>query len=213
MKPNRIAIAKGAAALLVVAGLVWLIVATIRSARPYTVDAAALSHWTLVAGEPGGAVLVALEPSAALANGLFEQLAQRTRQTIFAVPSPVIPLVLQGEYEDSLQGVFSVGDIMNLARDAGVESASFEPVCLGERTETRAGKDVHLFFVRFEADAFYDFRQQLSPLFPEHGGNSYFDPAALHPTLTFAATDREAVRPSAGALERRSECRTAVRVD
>ena len=48
-----------------------------------------------------------------------------------------------------------------------------------------------MFFVVFSAPAFDEFRQQLTPLFPEHGGWGVFDPVALRPVLTIAATDRE----------------------
>lgn len=196
---------------LVVLALSWLIVT--RSSRPYSVVAASLTGWTLVVGDPGGPAVVALQPPSELATDLFRQVSQRSGQSLTAPAPGLVPLVLQNEYEDSLQGVLSIEDIMNVARDAGIEDARFEPVCLGQRRESRQGRSGQVFFVVFDAPVFYEFRRRLSPLFPEHAGNGAFDPTGLRPILTIGTTDRDVARWWPLAVEQRSECRASLRID
>ena len=199
-------------AVLVVTALSWLIVRTIRSRGAYSVDAITLSGWTLVAGEPGTPALVALQPPPELSPMLFRQLSQRTRQSLMAASRPSIPLVLQAEYADSLQGVWSVDDIFRLARETNLETTRFEPVCIGQHTESTSGRTDQLFFAVFSAPAFDEFRQQLTPLFPEHGGWGVFDPLALRPILTVAATDRELGHWWPLTVEQRTDCQASLRI-
>jgi hypothetical protein len=198
-------------ALIIVAALAWVVVRTIRNRRPYSADAVTLSGWTLVA-EPGAQALVALQPPPQLPSGLFQQLAQRTRLALAAPPRPLLPLVLQDEYSESLQGVWSVDDILKLARETNLETTRFEPVCVGHHTESGGGQTHELFFVEFSSPAFDDFRQQLTPLFPEHGGWGVFNPVALRPILTVAATgDDLGRRPPA--MEQRTDCLAPLRLN
>lgn len=213
MRPAQKVAIKVSFAALAVAAFSWLLVRTIRNSAPYSVDGAALSGWTLVAGEPGEPALVALQPPSRLTVELFRQVRERTRRSLLSPARPSVPLVLQSEYADSLQGVWSVDDIMNAARDAGVEAARFEPVCMAQRSESTPDRSGQLFFVVFDAQVFYQFRQQLSPLFPEHGGNSTYDPSALRPVLTIAATDREFVHRWPVAVEQRTDCLAFLRID
>src|SRR5262245_4683193 len=200
---------KFGAGLLVVAVLAAWLGFLVWSARPYQVAATDLSNWQLVTGEPGGPILVALQPPAALATALFRQLNERSALPVVAPPRPLVPLVMQREYEDSLQGVFSVDDIMNVARAAGFESSRFEPICAGRHRDMHDGPADEYFYVLFDAPAFDAFRQQLAPLFPEHGGSGIFEPTALHPMLTVAVTEHARKQQMTG--DPRKECRTAVR--
>jgi hypothetical protein len=213
VSPRQRTAIRAGLAVIVVTALAWLIVTTIRGRRPYSVDATTLSGWTLVAGEPGAPALVALQPPPALPSALFDQLSKRTRQSLMAPSRPSVPLVLQVEYEESLQGVWSVADIVRLARETNLETARFEPVCVGQHSESSAGETHRLFFVMFSAPAFDEFRQQLTPLFPEHGGAGVFDPVALRPVLTIAASDREFVIRWPLAVEQRQDCQASLRVN
>ena len=202
---------KVGAGLLAGALLASLLVYGVWSARPYQVAGTDLSDWKLVTGDAGGPILVALQPPAALATVLFQQVKERTDLPVLAPPRQLVPLVMQREYEDSLQGVFSIDDIINVARDVGIESSRFEPICAGRHRDTHGGRTDETFYVLFDAPAFDAFRQQLAPLFPEHGGSGVFEPTALHPMLTFAATEHARKEPLAG--DPQTECRTSIRID
>ena len=202
---RRVVVRVGIAAL-VVAALSWLVVRTIRSTRPYSIDAAALSGWTLAIADSPDPALVVLEPRSLLPTELFQQLVRRSGQPLVAPAHPSVPLVLKSEYSDSLQGVLSVADVLDVAREAGVEGARFEPVCIGQHRASTPGRSDQLFFVLFDAPAFNEFRRQLTPLFPEHAGAGFYDPAALRPILTIAATDREFDHWWPLTVEQRTDC-------
>jgi hypothetical protein len=95
---------------------------------------------------------------------------------------------MRDEYADGLQGVHSVENILRFARDAGLESAPLEPVCLAHRTRGGSPSD-ELYFVVFESAAFRDFRQDIIPAFPEHAGTGIYDSAALRAILPIAVTE------------------------
>jgi hypothetical protein len=173
-----------------VAALSALLVNGIRSSGPSAIDAAELSGWTIVTGRDGEPGVVALQPPVHLTGNLFQDLLVRVGQPLMAPSRTVMPLVLQTEYEDSLQGVLSVDDVVRLARESGVDTARFEPICVGHRHRASERASGRLFFVVFDSPAFADFRQRLLPLHTEHGGVSVYDPGALRPILAVAATDR-----------------------
>lgn len=195
-----------ATAALLLAALCWLLVIVIRDRRPYSVAQTALSGWKIVVGPPGGTAVVAMQPPGELSTNLFRQVASRRKELLVAAEQPLVPLVVQDEYADSLQGVLSVDDIIEVARGAGLDAARFDPVCLAERRESRNGRVEELLYVMFEAPAFADFRQQLTPLFPEHAGSVAFEPGALHLMMPLATTDRELARQSAATIQRQAEC-------
>jgi hypothetical protein len=184
----------------------------IRRSRAYAVNHDELRGWTLELAEAAGPAVVALRPPPRLWEDLVKQVSQRAEETLISAEHPALPIVLQAEYADSLQGVMSVEDIMDVARDAGLEMARLEPVCLGRRIERTSRGSGAVFFVVFEAGVFNDFRQQLSPLFPEHAGAALFDPAALDPVLLVGATDRELLRWAPAAIDRPADCQASVRV-
>ena len=204
--PLRKVVARVGIAVLVVVALSWLAVRTIRNTRPYSIDAAALSGWTLVVADSTDPALVVLEPRSLLPTELFRQLVRRSGQTLIAPVHPSVPLVLKSEYSDSLQGVLSVADVLDVAREVGVEGTRFEPVCMGQRRASAPGRSDQLFFVLFDAPAFNEFRRQLTPLFPEHAGAGFYDPAALRPILMIAATDREFAHWWPMTVEERTDC-------
>lgn len=197
---------------LVVVVVCWLAIGAVRARRPYNVESVELSGWTLETSPPDDPALVALQPPPPLSTDLFQQLFQRTGESLVAPAHPSVPLVLRGEYADSLQGVLSVEDILNKARDLGLETARFEPICMGRRRESAPGRSDALFFVLFEAPVFDEFRDELTPLFPEHAGAFPYEPKALSPILTIAATDRRFERWWPMAAKTELDCRAPLRV-
>jgi hypothetical protein len=189
-----------------------LLVRSLRGRGPYDVESVELSGWTLEASPPGEPALVALRPPAPLSTSLFQQLFKRTGEALVAAPRPSVPLVLREEYADSLQGVLTVEDIVDTARDVGLESARFEPVCLGRRRASAGGRADELFFVVFNAPLFDRFRDQLTPLFPEHAGAFPYEPKALRPILTIAGSDREFARWWPIAVKTELDCLASFRV-
>lgn len=200
---------KTAAITALVAVVCALLVSRIPFSARYRIEAADLSGWKLVTGEPDGPALVALQPPKNLVSDLFRQATEHSKPALVAPPQALVPLVLRDEYSDSLQGVLSTEDIMDLARDAGVETARFEPVCIIERQTGSAAR----FIALFDSPSFERFRLQLSPLFPEHAGAAPFDPNALRPMLTIAATDAAAARSWPSGVEPTTECNNALSVN
>jgi hypothetical protein len=207
---QKLAARAGAAVL--IAGVIVASYVIVRRSRPYAVEDAALRGWTLRVAEAGSPAIVALQPPQLLQEALFRQISQRAGEPVLAPEHPALSLVLQNEYADSLQGVLSTEDIIDAAKDAGIETARFEPVCLGVRKEKSSEGEGTVFFVIFEAAAFNQFRQQLTPLFPEHAGAALFDPGALGPILVVAATTRELTQWSPTSSDQAADCSVALRV-
>jgi hypothetical protein len=181
----------------------------IRGRGPYSVEAKELSGWTLVRGEPGEPALVGLQPPAPLPTELFNQVLGRRGPALVAPAHPMVPLVLQSEYSDSLQGAYSIEDILDLARDTGVADARFEPVCVGQRKDSSQ----QLFYVVFSAAAFDTFRDRLTPLFQEHAGAVPYDPSLVRPILAVAATDQKFIHLWPVAFNPAADCESSLQVD
>jgi len=180
-----------------------------RGRGPYNVEAKELSGWTLVRGEPGEPALVGLQPPAPLPAELFHQVLGRRGPALVAPAHPMVPLVLQSEYSDSLQGAYSIEDILDLARDTGVADARFEPVCVGQRRDSAQ----QLFYVVFSAAAFDVFRDRLTPLFQEHAGAVPYDPSLVRPILAIAATDQKFVHLWPIAFNAAADCESGLQVE
>jgi hypothetical protein len=187
-------VARIALVLVAVFVLAWLFITTIRNTNsaPYSADASLLTGWKVVAGQGSEPGIVGLEVPSQFSAELFRQLFDRTMQSLVAPARATVPLVLAGEYADSLQGVHSIDNIINIARDAGLESARFEPLCMARRSEAVAGRTAQVFFVVFDSPVFSRARLQLTPTQPEHGGTGApYNPAALRPILTIGSTDQD----------------------
>ena len=134
----------------IVVGVPWLFLKTVRDtlSEPYLIDEAALSGWTLVFTEPAqpAIALLALQPPGQLPAELFQQLFLRTMESMTAPRMATMPVVLQSEYLGSLHTVLSPEEILEVARQAGLEDAKLGPVCLGVKRESDAGRTRQLFF-------------------------------------------------------------------
>jgi hypothetical protein len=201
-----------AASTLVVAVLVWTITRD-RTSAPYTVARDGLSGWSIVQSSADEPWVVALQPPATVSSGLFRQLTSKLGRSLVALPRPSLPLVLRSEYDDALQGVYGIDFIVRTARDAGMESASFQPVCVGHHIEAGGAERREIFFVAFESPQFRELRDELVPPQPEHGGVGVYDPAALTPVLPVAASVSEFARFWPIAFDPPTDCQAQVFVN
>ena len=172
----------------VAAALTWF-VSRERTRKPYVVPQAALSGWTLVTSDGTDPWVVGARPPDALTSSLFEEVSRRAGRTLVAPPHRALALVLRSEFDDGLQGVYGTDSVLRIASDAGIESARFQPVCLGHRTSTGLGGRSDLYFVAFDSPAFNQMRVDLLPAQPEHAGVGVYEPATLTPILIVGATD------------------------
>ncbi len=198
---------------LILVGVSWLFLRSVREtmSEPYVVDRAALTGWRLVLTEPPQAAvaLLALRPPEQLAAGLFRQIFQRTMESMTAPGAATLPVVLQREYLGRLESVLPAEEILAMARQAGLEQARLEPVCLGVKREPDAGRSRQLFFVLFETPAFDRFRQEVARLAGERGADT-FEPEALQPILAVAASDPDFARWWPLAVSRTADCQAPV---
>jgi hypothetical protein len=180
--------------LAVLAIMAVLFLRSVRSTRstPFAVERESLTGWTLVLRprlDPLGSWL-ALSPPPQLAMSLGHEIFRRGGESVNYPNPPLVPLLLQSEFERAFAGTASPEDIVSLARAAGFESATWEPRCMGHRRVHEAGGPRGVYFVLLDAVRFDGFRQQLSELLRTAGRDpSLFDPAALSPVLIVAALD------------------------
>ena len=169
----------------------------VRSARtvlaePYEVPRDHLAPWTL-AIEPASSltgILLALRPQRELTAVLFKQVFSRTGESLSSPVPPAMPLVLQSEFDRAIAGTLTPEKLLASAQAAGLESATPAPKCLAHRRVSAPGIVRQVYFARFDAPAFEEFRRQVVRQLRDAGGNaSGFDPAALSPVLIIAASD------------------------
>lgn len=176
------------------AALGYLFVRSLQSTRaePYDVNASQLSGWVAAVDPPGaptGAAL-SLRPPTPLSQALFRQVFARAMETLNAPATPGVPLILQREFEQAFTGRVSPEQLLASARQAGLESARLEPVCLIHPRVSEPGRSRHLFAAVFRAPEFDRFRREAGALAEAAGaGSGVFDPGALVPVLFIAASD------------------------
>ncbi|MEQ1729698.1 MAG: hypothetical protein ABL982_15100 [Vicinamibacterales bacterium] len=189
-KPITSAIALVAAIVLVGAGAAWWL--SRPDSTPYAVPPAVLEKWTLVTSDGTDPWVVAMKPPEALTASLFADASRRAGRTLVAPAHPGLPLVLRTEFDEALQGVYGTDSVLRIARESGVDTSTFEPVCLARHTVTRPGGRADLYFVPFVSDAFTKVRVDLVPAQPEHGGIGIYEPSTLIPALIVGSTDADA---------------------
>jgi hypothetical protein len=159
--------------LAVLAMMAVLFLRSVRSTRsaPFAVERESLTGWTLVLQprqDPLGSWL-ALSPPAQLAMPLGREIFRRGGESVHYLNPPLVPLLLQSEFERAFAGTALSEDIVSLARAAGFESAAWEPRCMGHRRVNEAGGPRGVYFVLLDAAPFDRFRQQLSELLRRQG--------------------------------------------
>jgi len=189
---RRSALIKAVVGLTAAGLLAVLFLRSAQSAReaPFTVERGHLTPWTLVREPDTLGSWLALRPPADLAPPLGRQVFTRGGQSVNYPNPSAMPVVLQTEFDRALAGTLMPDAVMNIARAAGLESAAFEPRCMGYRRISEPGATRGVYFMVFDAPAFGQFRQQVSEELRRAGGDaSLFDPAALSPVLLIAALD------------------------
>ena len=180
-----------------VAALGVLGVFFVRSARtvlaePYEVPRDHLAPWTLAiepASSPSGIVL-ALRPQPELTAVLFKQVFARTGESLTSPVPAAMPLVLQSEFDRAMASAFTPEKLLAVAQAAGLETATVVPRCVAHRRVSAPGIVRQVYFTRFDAPAFEQFRREVARQLRDAGGStSAFDAAALSPVLIVAATD------------------------
>ena len=161
-------------------------------ATPYTVAPATLEKWTLVTSDGTDPWIVAMKPPEALTASLFAEASRHAGRTLVAPLHPGLPLVLRTEFDEGLQGVYGTDSVLRIARESGVETSTFEPVCLAHQTVSRPGGRADLYFVPFVSEAFTKVRVDLVPAQPEHGGIGIYEPSTLIPALIVGSTEADA---------------------
>jgi hypothetical protein len=194
------------------AALVWSVLRD-RQSRPYHVDRAALSGWTVVLGAAEDPWVVALEPPASLTRSLFEQVSTKVDRPLVAPRHALLPLVMRPEHDDALQGVYGAVDIQRVARQAIDGESLFEPVCIGHRVDPHGAASGELYFLAVISPAFNALRLELRPDFPEHAGIGVYDPGAITPVLPIATTGTNFDRWWPIRLERITDCQAEVTVE
>ena len=182
------------AAIGVAIGIGFLFVRSARNARaePYTISPDHLRAWTVVRDDAADAsgVIIALRPPQRLAPQLFQQVFTRAMESLNAPSVAAMPLVLQQEFEQAFRGRVEPDALMAVAREAGLEGAPVEPVCLAHRRESQPGVTRQLYFAVFRMPAFHAFRLKAAARLSQSGGASnVFDPRALSPVVFIGASD------------------------
>jgi hypothetical protein len=149
-------------AIVLLAGVAWLFVRSVKGSRaePYIVSASHLRNWTLgidSAADADGAV-VSLRPQPELPMNLFRQLFSRQMESLGTPSQPGIALVLRREIPSEL----TADSILAMARDAGLESVTPAPRCVGYRRVSDPGITRQLYFMSFDVPGFDRFRQALA---------------------------------------------------
>jgi hypothetical protein len=184
----KIAIALAA---LAVVGVLFVRSARSVRAEPFEVSRDRMTGWTLAIEPPdsGSGVLLSLQPQRELPGALFNQLFARTGESLSGPVPAAIPLVLRSEIDPRAAAALAPEALLSLAREAGLERATFEPRCMAHRRISAPGVNRQLYFVLFDLPAFDAFRRQVAQRLRDGGGASAFDPAVQSPALIVAATD------------------------
>jgi len=164
---------------------------TSRSAS-YTVEGARLKEWSLAlepASSPTAPLLVLRGPME-LVSGLFRQVFTRAMESLVTPGTAAIPVVLKGEFDESLSGVMTEESLLFSARESGLETAAVEPRCLAHRRISQPGGTRQVYVAVFDSPEFVRFRQALAERAGRAGnGGTAFDAAALSPVMFVAGAD------------------------
>ena len=180
-------------ALVAVAVLALLFVRSAQSARaqPFTIARQHLAGWTLTLApdaDPLGSAL-SITPNAKLMRPLANDLFGRMGESLH-YPPPAMPVVLRSEFQRAMAGVLTPQALLNAAREAGLESARFQPRCMAQRRVSEPGIIRGVYFLLFDLPQFTEFREQVAQRLRAAGREpSLFDPAALSPVVIAADLD------------------------
>jgi hypothetical protein len=186
---------KAGIALVALAVLGWLFWRTVQSslAEPYVVDAGMVAEWTLALRGPmqPGAGLLVLQPSDQLRAELFQQIFNRTMESMTSPTVAAMPIVLHAEYQGVLGSVLAPPDVLATAEESGLSTAAPAPVCIGVVRRQGAGTTRQLYYAFFEAPDVARFRAALARRYAEAGGSGVFNPEGFPLVVPIAASDAD----------------------
>jgi hypothetical protein len=186
---------KAGIAVVLLAVLGWLFWRTVQSslAEPYVVDAGMVAEWTLALRGPlqPGAGLLVLQPSDQLRADLFQQIFNRTMESMTSPTVAAMPLVLHAEYRDALGSVLAPPDVLEVAEESAVATAVPAPVCIGVVRREGSGTTRQLYYAIFDAPEIGRFRQALASRYAQAGGTAAFEPDGFPLVVPIAASDAD----------------------
>ena len=180
-------------ALFAVAVFAVLFVRSARStgAQPFPIERQHLVGWTLTLApnaDPLGSSL-SIIPKAELMRPIARDLFARMGETLH-YPLPGMPVVLRSEFQRAVAGVLTPEALLDAARKAGLESATFQPRCMARQRISAPGVVRGVYFLLFDLPLFAQFREQVAQRVRAAGRDpSLFDPAALSPVVIAADLD------------------------
>jgi hypothetical protein len=161
------------------------------SAQPFTIARQHLAGWTLTLptdADPLGSSL-SITPKVELMRPLARDLFARMGESLH-YPPPAMPVVLRSEFQRAMAGALTPEELLAAAREAGLESATFQPRCMARQRISAPGVVRGVYFLLFDLPQFTQFREQLAErLRAANHEASLFDPAALSPVLIAADLD------------------------
>ena len=145
---------------------------------------------------------------------LFDQVFQRTMESLSTPTEPGIALVLRREFEGALAGTIALEDLAALVQDTSLETATVEPRCVAVHRESGSRQPRQVFLLLFDFPEFDRFRAEIARLLDTRGANAVmFDPRALSPTLLVASSDRAFHRHLSLQLDPENLCVAPVEVE
>ncbi len=184
---------KVAIALVAVGVFAMLIVRSAQSTRaePFRIERQDLTGWTLTLAPDGDQLdsLLSITPKTELMPPLSRELFARMGEGLHYPPA-AMPVVLRSEFQRAMAGALTPEALLNAARDAGLESAMFQPRCMARRRISEPGLVRGVYFLLFDLSLFTQFREQVAQRLRAAGRDaSLFDPAALSPVVIAADLD------------------------
>lgn len=192
----------------------WLFAKTLRdvTSTPYTLRPSDLQHWSVKLAthtDPDGPLLF-LQAPPELSLILVDQVFQRNMTSLTKPAVSGIPLILRHEFESAMASILSPEELVTLARDAGLETATLQPLCMAVH-RTPEQREQPAFYVLFDLPQFKDFREQVAEVLSSRNqDDGRFNVGALSPAIFVAASEqvRHRVRPSPADLK--AACETTV---
>ena len=175
-----------AAAALAIIGFLFVRSLEDTRSQPYTVASAHVGAWTLgvAPSASANAPLLSLRSRPELVSNLSRQVFQRVMESNASPQDALIPLVLQGEFDQALAGKMTSDALVAAARAAGLESARHELRCLAHRRESEGRMVRQVYFVIVNSPSVRAFREQLA-----RAVTPAFDASALTPVVVVAHSE------------------------
>jgi hypothetical protein len=134
-----------------------------------------------------------LTPNTALMPPLSRELFARMGESLH-YPGAAMPVVLRAEFDHAIAGTMTPEVLLDLARHAGLETATIQPQCMARRRDSAPGVVRGIYFLVFDVPQFRQFREQVATRIGGAGANSLFDPGALSPVVVAANLDGDTAR-------------------